>query len=307
MGAPRRIIGSGFPGLGGEERFLGLGARVVGAVATQTAAQVAAQTISRPNLRPNPASVGLTASPATVSATPKLIAPKIPKISARVVAPAPVIDTPAPKPMVVAPAPVIDTPAPKPMVAPSVAVLAPKVVAPVAATLSVLKTAATTPAPVAPKPMAAPVATAVAPKPKVTASFVSPALSLTRRPVTGFAVKTPPKSPLARPAFQKLDVSRFFPKKKTAAKTALSPAAVAALPPVAQAAAKSLTSGTATDAAIFSTPDVANTAAPGQTAVQNAEEKVENAEAQATRSGGSFDPKMLLLIAGAAYLLMGRR
>lgn len=80
--------------------------------------------------------------------------------------------------------------------------------------------------------------------------------------------------------------------------------AVASMPPIVQAAAKALTSGTAMDAALFSTPDVANTSAPAQAAVQVAQETVQDGR-QAARAGMS--PMTLALIAGGAFLLLGKR
>lgn len=83
-------------------------------------------------------------------------------------------------------------------------------------------------------------------------------------------------------------------------------AAVASLPPNVQAAVRALTTGTAVDAAIFSTPDIVNTAVPGQAAVQTAQSVAASARpAQVGLSGMS--PTTMLMLGGAAYLLLNKK
>lgn len=81
---------------------------------------------------------------------------------------------------------------------------------------------------------------------------------------------------------------------------------VASLPPRAQAAVRALTTGTAVDSALFSTPDIANTSGPGQAAVQNAQAVADGARPLQAGFGG-VDPMTMLLIGAGAYLLLNRK
>lgn len=81
--------------------------------------------------------------------------------------------------------------------------------------------------------------------------------------------------------------------------------AVAALPANVQSAARSLVQGTAVESALFNTAEVANTAAPSQSALQAAQERVADASVPVAQAG--FSGGTLALMALGAYLVLGKR
>lgn len=279
MRMTRVLRGAGFPGLGAEERGLGVAALIPIQLRGKIAPVVA----------------------------PVVVAPV--KKFARVVDDGPVVRQPpavvsTPAVAVVATPTTVMNPAPKVVPASEAPTIAPQVVPAVIKAVTSAPKAAVSPVLMKVPTLMSKVLTSLAPKSSAVATILK--------------VATPTPKAVTPPRALDFSLKNFFPKSAKPVLALKPPArtrgtrrtapALAPLPVQAQAAEKALTSGATVDAAIFSTPSIANTSAPAQAAVQDAQGVVADVVASpAGSTGGSMNPMMLLVLGAGAFLLLGKK
>lgn len=290
------LNGPGFPGLGAEERGLGVIAPL------QVRISPIRMTTSAPRVvESDVASATKALRIAQAMATEPSVPPPAPPTPPPSIAP-PLPSPPPPPPPINVVSAVTNQPVTPAMMPTPVITLKP-----------VAPTVAVTASPVTPKPTSAPTTVVGASQAPTVAPQVVPGVIRSVASATSAPVATRPSpftTPLTRvtsPTLRTALARTIFVKTPATVQVRQTTTPVSELPKPAQQAAVALATGAATDAALYSTSDVSRTSAPATATVQNAQETVKDAVADQREPTSVPNTGLLVAAVVAAFVLFGRK